>query len=101
MRKDATIVLIFALIAYTLIVVSVYYTQSYVIFQSRGPSSSPPMHLDIDEAVLTTPDGERLHAWWLQTDNAGKTILYFQENGLTPALQKPEGARAKAPRVKP
>jgi hypothetical protein len=36
MRKDATIVLIFALIAYTLIVVSVYYTQSYVIFQSRG-----------------------------------------------------------------
>jgi hypothetical protein len=39
MRKDATIVLIFALIAYTLIVVSVYYTQSYVIFQSRGPSN--------------------------------------------------------------
>jgi hypothetical protein len=52
MKKDATIVLIFALIAYTLIVVSVYYTQSYVIFQSGGLPSSPPMHLDIDEEVL-------------------------------------------------
>ncbi|BBO69007.1 hypothetical protein DSCA_29370 [Desulfosarcina alkanivorans] len=80
MKKDATIILIFSLVAYTLIVVLVHYTQSYVIFQSRGASNAPPKHLDIDEAVLTTPDGERLYAWWLQTDNAEKTILYFQES---------------------
>jgi hypothetical protein len=66
MKKDATIILIFVLVAYTLVVVSVHFTQGYVIFRSGGASNAPPNHLDI-----------------------------------TPALQKPEGARAKAPRVKP
>ena len=76
-----TTLLIFALIAYPLVVVASHYTQSYVIFQSRGASSAPPKNLDIDEVVLTTSDGERLYAWWLKTDLAQKTILYFQENG--------------------
>ncbi len=73
--------MIFALIAYPLIVAVALLTQSYVIFQSRGASFSPPKHLDIVEVVLNTPDGERLNAWWQRTVNAKKTILYFQENG--------------------
>ena len=36
---------------------------------------------DIDQVILTTPDGERLNAWWLGTRNTAKTVLYFQENG--------------------
>ena len=42
---------------------------------------APPENVDVDEVFLTTPDGERLYAWWLRTDNAKKTVLYFQENG--------------------
>jgi uncharacterized protein len=81
MKKDAAIILVFALIAYPLVVAATHYTQSYVIFQSRGASMAPPKNVDIDEVFLTTPDGERLYAWWLHTTSAKKTVLYFQENG--------------------
>ncbi len=81
MKRDITIVLVFTLVAYPLIVVAAHYTQSYVIFQSRGASTAPPKNLDIDEVELATPDGERLYAWWLRTPHADKTVLYFQENG--------------------
>ncbi|MGD9309148.1 MAG: alpha/beta hydrolase [Desulfosarcina sp.] len=81
MKKDITIVLLFALVAYPLIVIAAHGTQSYVIFQSRGASMAPPEHFDIDEVMLPTPDGERLYAWWLRVPHAEKTILYFQENG--------------------
>lgn len=81
MKNEAVILLIFALVAYPLVVVAAYCTQSYMIFQSRGVSQAPPPQLGIDEWVLTTPDGELLNAWWLQTPNAEKTVLYFQANG--------------------
>ena len=81
MNKDFTIVILFVLLVYPLLVVAAKHTQSYAIFQSRGASFTPPKRLAIDEAVLTTPDGERLHAWWLQTKDAKRTVLYFQGNG--------------------
>ena len=80
MKRDADIILVFALIVYCAVVVAIRHTQSYAIFQSGGPSFAPPAHLDISEAELTTPDGERLHAWWLQTQGAQKTILYCLPN---------------------
>ena len=81
MRNDISIIILFVSLSYPLLVLAVNYTQSYTIFQSRGASLSPPSHLDIDEVFLPTPDGERLYAWWQQTDGAKKTILYFQANG--------------------
>lgn len=81
MKRDRIIILVFALIAYPLVVVAAHYTQSYAIFQSRGASYAPPKNHAIDEVVLTTPDNEHLHGWWLQTNNAEKTVLYFQANG--------------------
>ena len=81
MKKDTTIIFIFFLIAYPLLVASAHFTQSYVIFQSRGVSTNPPKHLDVTEMVLITSDGERLNAWWQQAKNAKRTILYFQANG--------------------
>lgn len=81
MKKDITIIILFVFLSYPLVVLATHYTQSYAIFQSRGASFSPPKHLAIEEYVLTTPDGESLHAWWLETKNAEKTILYFQGNG--------------------
>ena len=81
MKRDITIILLFALVAYPLIVLAVHGTQDYVIFQSRGASMAPPKYLDIDEVTLPTIDGERLYAWWLRVPHAPKTILYFQENG--------------------
>jgi fermentation-respiration switch protein FrsA (DUF1100 family) len=73
-------VFLFFLVAYGGGLTAAYYTQSYAIFQSGGASLPPPGHLPIDEAILKTPDGERLYAWWLKTPGAEKTILYFQPN---------------------
>ncbi len=81
MKKDITIVILFLMIIYPLVVLVAHYTQSHTIFQSRGAALRPPKHLPIKELVLTTSDGESLHAWWLETENAAKTILYFQGNG--------------------
>lgn len=81
MKRDAIVILVFAMLAYPLVVAVTHYTQSYVIFQSRGASVAPPGTIDIEEVFLTTPDGERLYAWWLRTENAKKTVLYFQANG--------------------
>ena len=81
MKKDVAILLILAMAVYPLVVVAAYGTQSYVIFQSRGISQSPPPQFDIDVLFLPTPDGELLHAWWLHTPQAVKTVLYFQANG--------------------
>jgi fermentation-respiration switch protein FrsA (DUF1100 family) len=81
MKRDAVIIFLFALIVYPMVVVAAHYTQSYVIFRSGGASLKPPNHLDIDEIELATPDGERLHAWWMPSPGAGKTVLYFHSNG--------------------
>ena len=80
MKRDAATIVVYVLVVYTAVVVAARHTQSYAIFQSRGPSFTPPAHLDIRETKLVTPDGERLHAWWLQTQGAEKTILYCQPN---------------------
>jgi hypothetical protein len=72
MKKDATTILIFVLIAYSLLVVSTHFTQSYVIFRSGGASTKPPKPLDVTEVLLVTPDGKRLNAWWQQTKDAKK-----------------------------
>ncbi|BBO74248.1 alpha/beta hydrolase [Desulfosarcina widdelii] len=80
-KKDIVTIIIFSLAAYPVVVMAAHFSQSYAIFQSRGPSLSPPRHLEIDERFLATPDGQRLYAWWLQTGDAKKTVLYFQANG--------------------
>jgi fermentation-respiration switch protein FrsA (DUF1100 family) len=78
--KNILNLLIFIGIGYPLVVASAYFTQSDVIFSPRGTSGKPPKHLDIVNVVLHTHDGERLNAWWQQTKNAKKTVLYFQGN---------------------
>jgi hypothetical protein len=83
MKREAVIIFGFTLVVYLAVVVAVRHTQSHAIFQSRGASFAPPAHLDVSEAELVTPDGERLHAWWLQTRGAEKTILYCQPNSTT------------------
>jgi len=81
MKKDFAIVILFGLLAYPLVILAAHQTQSYAIFQSRGASYAPPDHLKIDQVVLTTPDGEQLNAWWLQTPGAHKVILFYPPNG--------------------
>ncbi|HSO20987.1 MAG TPA: alpha/beta hydrolase, partial [Desulfosarcina sp.] len=81
MKKDASTILAFLLVVYPLVVAAANLTQEYVIFQSRGVYSPPPRGMAIDTLELTTPDGERLQAWWLRTPHACRTVLYFQENG--------------------
>lgn len=80
MKRDITAICVFALIAYPMVIVAAHYTQSYAIFRSGGPSHDPPANLDIDQVNLATPDGERLHAWWLQSPGAEKTVLFYPPN---------------------
>ena len=80
MKKDITIIILCGLLAYPVLIVAANCTQSYAIFRSGGPVYDPPAHLDIDQILLATPDGERLHAWWLKTPGAQKTILFFPPN---------------------
>jgi fermentation-respiration switch protein FrsA (DUF1100 family) len=81
MKRDITAIILFTLIAYLLVIVAVHCTQSHAIFRSGGASYDPPASLDVDPIELATPDGERLHAWWLKTPGAEKTILFFPPNG--------------------
>jgi fermentation-respiration switch protein FrsA (DUF1100 family) len=81
-------IIVFLLVAYTLIGVTIYYTQNHIIFRSGGPFFDPPGHLHIDEVFIDTPDGEKLFAWWLQTENAKRTVLFFQGNGRNLTYQR-------------
>ena len=89
MKKETSTILIFILVVYPLVVAAANLTQDYVIFQSRGAYSQPPQDLAIDVVVLSTPDGERLQAWWLHTPLAKRTVLYFQENGTNISYRTP------------
>jgi fermentation-respiration switch protein FrsA (DUF1100 family) len=81
MKRDITAIILFTLIAYLLVIVAVHCTQSHAIFRSGGASYDPPASLDVDPIELATPDGERLHAWWMRSPNAEKTVLFFPPNG--------------------
>jgi uncharacterized protein len=51
---------------------------SMMFFPSRGIVSTPAaLKLAFDELELATEDGERLHAWWIPAQAAGKRLASF------------------------
>lgn len=79
MKKALLVILIIALL-YLLICFFVYLFQKHVVFRPQKGSQPPPGDLNIKETWITTSDGHRLHAWWMPTDSAAKTILFFHGN---------------------
>ncbi len=53
--------------------------KKYIFFPSRI-SSQPPKYLVIKDVFIPTTDRELLHGWWLETENASNTVLFFHGN---------------------
>jgi len=51
-------------------------------FPLRGEDETPAAFgVPFEAAVLTTSDGERVHAWWMPHEPARATVLYLHGNG--------------------
>nr|MDJ0809914.1 alpha/beta hydrolase [Desulfobacterales bacterium] len=70
---------------YILIVISAYYSQASIIFQSGGLTARPPTAFPIEQVSFETTDGVRLNGWWLATTAPRGTVLYFQGNRRSPS----------------
>ncbi len=70
---------------YILIVISAYYSQASIIFQSGGLTARPPTAFPIEQVSFETTDGVRLNGWWLATTAPRATVLYFQGNRRSPS----------------
>ncbi len=73
-------VLLFCVAGYFLIVACVYYSQHHVIFQSHGMFTKPPADLKMEQHFFPSGPNANLCGWWMETDKAVKTILYFHGN---------------------
>ncbi len=78
--KKILIILILLLILYSLVCIFVYSFQKYVVFRPQKGASPPPEDLNIKELWITTEDGQKLHSWWMPTDSAKYTVLFFHGN---------------------
>ncbi len=101
MKGQFKIIVIFTLSFYLLVLFAANLAQHHVIFRSSDLSFAPPKKFDVEEVYINTPDGQKLYAWWFQTERAEKTILFFQGNGRNishhkshPAVFKALGANA-------
>jgi len=73
-------IIIIILSIYVFIIFYMFINQeSYLFFPSKE-YISPPKSLSIEEIWLKTNDGEKLHAWWLETGENNKTAIFFHGN---------------------
>lgn len=83
LRRMLTSLLIIALAVWLLLAVFVYFMQpSLVYFPLRELDFTPAaVELPYQEVQLTTADGERLHAWWIERADAHGALLFLHGNG--------------------
>ncbi len=78
--KIFKLIIIICLASYVVIVIYSYIYQNKFIFYPTRSYISPPEHLNIEEVFIKTTDGEKLHAWWMASENATSTALFFHGN---------------------
>jgi len=78
--KNIALVVLILLIIYLLAFVFIYVFQRCLVFNPQKGSSSPPEDLNIRELWITTKDGQKLHAWWMPSELAEYTVLFFHGN---------------------
>ncbi len=71
--------------AYLLLLLVIYFNQHKLLYLPHLPSreivaTPPAVGLTYEELELNTADGERLHGWYIPTDNARGTLLFFHGN---------------------
>ncbi len=71
--------------AYLLLLLVIYFNQHKLLYLPHLPSreivaTPQAVGLTYDELELNTADGERLHGWYIPTDNARGTLLFFHGN---------------------
>ena len=76
--------MVFAVVAYTAIVLAVYVLQGRMLYlpdtPGRALDASPAgIGLDYEDVELETPDGVRLHGWLVPGDGP-RTLLFFHGN---------------------
>ncbi len=67
---------------YLLLLAYIYATQQQQVFHPRPGNEVTPdkAGLAYEDLRLNTPDGERLHAWWLPAQNARGSLLFLHGN---------------------
>ena len=73
------------LLAYGVVLVMVYLTQSRLIYYPNVPDrqlggTPADLGLAYDEVGLTTEDGVRLHGWFVPHEHARATVIFFHGN---------------------
>ena len=74
--------LIMLLFIYLAFVLLVYFNQTRLVyFPEKRLSNTPKVFgLDYTSVQIATGDGETLHGWWIQVNNAKGTVLFFHGN---------------------
>ena len=79
-KKIILDVIIIILSVYVFVIFYMFINQeSYLFFPSKK-YINPPSNLGVEEVWLTTDDGEKLHAWWLEAGEGNKTAIFFHGN---------------------
>lgn len=68
--------------AYLLIVVAMFFLQSLMIFHPQENLTATPnmVGLDFEEVFFRTSDNLELHGWYVPSESAEVTVLYFHGN---------------------
>ncbi len=73
-------ILLVLLVGYLFLVFFTYFFQKKLIFYPTKIVNSPSKYLGIEEVFFETVDGKKLHGWWMETDGAEKTVIFFHGN---------------------
>jgi hypothetical protein len=83
LRRMISSIVIIALAVWLILSVFVYFMQpSLVYFPTRDLEFTPAAYsLAHEDVLLDTPDGERIHGWWVERAGARGALLFLHGNG--------------------
>lgn len=93
LRTGLSMLLVYILLAYLVVLLLVRLFESHLIFFPAYPSRLEgdwhPHGLAVQDVWLTASDGTKLHAWWIPNANAHFTFLAFHGNASNIANRAP------------
>jgi fermentation-respiration switch protein FrsA (DUF1100 family) len=93
LRNRVSMLLVYILVAYVLVLALVRIFESRLIFFPDYPGRLEgdwhPRALHVQDVWLTASDGTKLHAWWIPGDQAKFTFLAFHGNAANIANRAP------------
>lgn len=93
LRNRVSMLLVYILVAYVLVLALVRIFESRLIFFPDYPGRLEgewhPRALPVQDVWLTASDGTKLHAWWIPSEKAKFTFLAFHGNAANIANRAP------------